>query len=128
MVVRRLLQNSIPSRKIIMPSANELYDEADRLKDEGQFDAAIEKLLELLTVDPTYVVAHSALAVLYGKVNQHAKAVEQAVRVSELEPGDSFSWTALSVTYQRAFAGTNEHRYIQMAEDAMAKSKSMTGH
>jgi len=32
------------------------------------------------------------------------------------------------VTYQRAFAGTNEPKYIQMAEDAMAKSKSMTGH
>jgi len=34
----------------------------------------------------------------------------------------------LSVIYQRAFAATNEHRYIQLAEDAMAKSRSMTGH
>ena len=111
-----------------MTVTNELYNEADRLKDDGQIDAAIEKLHELLALDDRYVLAHSALAVVYGKANQHDKAIEHGVRVSELEPNDSFSWTALSVTYQRAFAGTDEHKYIQMAEDAMAKSKSMTGH
>ncbi len=111
-----------------MTSTNQLYDEADRLKDDGQYEAAIEKLQSLLAIDDGYVLAHSALAVVFGKVNQHDKAIEHGVRVSELEPNDSFSWTALSVTYQRAFAGTNEHKYIQMAEDAMAKSKAMTGH
>ena len=111
-----------------MTKKNELYNEADRLKDGFQFEAAIEKLKELLTIDDRYVLAHSALAVVYGKVNRHDKAIEHAVLASELEPDDSFSWTALSVTYQRAFAGTNEHKYIQMAEDAMAKSKTMTGH
>ncbi len=111
-----------------MTTKNELYNEADRLKDDGQFDAAIEKLNELLAIDDRYVLAHSALAVVYGKVNRHDKAIEHAVLASELEPDDSFSWAALSVTYQRAFAGTDEHKYIQMAEDAMAKSKMMTGH
>jgi len=99
-----------------------------KLKDSGQPEAAVEKLSELLAGDGTYALAYSALAVLYGKLNQHDKAVANAVRVSELVPEDSFSWTALSVIYQRAFAATNEHRYIQLAEDAMAKSKSMTGH
>lgn len=111
-----------------MTTKNELYNEADRLKAGGQFEAAIEKLNELLAIDDRYVLAHSALAVVYGKVNRHDKAIEHAVRASELEPDDSFSWTALSVTYQRAFAGTDEHKYIQMAEDAMAKSKKMTGY
>ncbi len=111
-----------------MTTTSELYDDADRLKDDGQYERAIEKLNELLTINDGYVLAHSALAVVYGKVNQHDKAIEHGVRVSELEPNDSFSWTALSVTYQRAFAGTDEHKYIQMAEDAMAKSQSLTGH
>jgi len=111
-----------------MTSKSELYNEADRLKAGFQFEAAIEKLKELLAIDDRYVLAHSALAVVYGKVKGHDKAIEHAVRASELEPDDFFSWTALSVTYQRAFAGTNEPKYIQMAEDAMAKSKSMTGH
>ncbi|QDU52334.1 tetratricopeptide repeat protein [Gimesia panareensis] len=111
-----------------MTTTSELYDEADRLKDDGQYETAIEKLNELLRIDDSYVLAHSALAVLYGRVNQHDKAIEHGVRVSELEPNDSFSWTALSVTYQRAFAGTDEHMYIKMAEDAMAKAKTLTGH
>ena len=111
-----------------MATTNELYNAAMKLKDSGQSEAAIEKLGELLAENDTYALAYSALAVLYGKLNQHDKAVANAVRVSELAPEDSFSWTALSVIYQRAFAGTNEQRYIMLAEDAMAKSKSMTGH
>ena len=111
-----------------MTTINQLYDEAEVLKDNGQLDAAIEKLNEVLDADESHALAHSALAVLYGKVDQHDKAVEHAVRTSELEPNDSFSWTALSVIYQRAYAGTNNQAFIQMAEDAMAKSQSMTGH
>jgi tetratricopeptide (TPR) repeat protein len=111
-----------------LTTMTELYDEAESLKDDGQYEAAIEKLTELLTADEAHALAHSALAVLYGKVDQHEKAVEHAIRSSELEPDDPFSWTALSVTYQRAYAGTNNHQYIQMAEDAMAKSKMMSGH
>jgi tetratricopeptide (TPR) repeat protein len=106
----------------------ELYDEAERLKYDGQHEAAIDKLLELLAADEAHALAHSALAVLYGKVGQHDKAVEHAIRTSDLEPDDPFSWTALSVVYQRAYAGTNNEQYIQMAEDAMAKSKMMSGH
>lgn len=111
-----------------MTTATELYDQAERLKDNGEHEAAIESLTELLSTDASHALAHSALAVLYGKVNEHEKAVEHAVCVSELAPEDPFSWTALSVTYQRAFAGTNNQQYIQMAEDAMARSKMMTGH
>ncbi len=111
-----------------MTTTTELYDESERLKDDGQYEAAIEKLTEVLTADDAHALAYSALAVLYGKVDQHEKAVAHAIRVSELEPDDPFSWTALSVVYQRAYAGTNNQQYIQMAEDAMAKSKTMSGH
>lgn len=111
-----------------MATTTELYNEGEVLKDSGQLDAAIEKLKEVVATDESHALAHSALAVLYGKVNQHDKAIAHAVRTSELEPTDSFSWTALSVIYQRAYAGTNNQQYIQMAEDAMAKSQSMTGH
>ncbi len=111
-----------------MATTTELYNEAEVLKDDGQLDAAIEKLNEVLAANESHALAHSALAVLYGKVDQHDKAVGHALRTSELEPNDSFSWTALSVIYQRAYAGTNNQAFIQLAEDAMAKSQSMTGH
>ena len=111
-----------------MPTNEELYDQADRLKDEGKFDQAIAKLSELLSQDESYALAHSALAVLYGKTGKHEEAIRHAQRVCALNPNDPFSFTALSVTYQRAFAGTGSHHYIQLAEDAMGRSRMMTGH
>ena len=111
-----------------MADANQLYQEAERLKDEGQFEEAIAKLNDLLSDDPDHTLAHLALAVLYGKVGQHEKAVEHGKRAVELEPNDPFNYTALSVTYQRAWQGTQEPQYIQLAEDAMARSHGMQGH
>jgi tetratricopeptide (TPR) repeat protein len=100
-----------------------LYDEADKLKDAGKLDEAVVKLNEALTADPKYALAHSALAVVLQKLGRHDEAIEHAQRVCELEPDDPFSFTALSVTYQRAFAGTQNMQYIRMAEDAMERSR-----
>ena len=108
-----------------MPSLHELYDEADRLKEAGNFDAAITKLEEIIAQDDDYALAHSALAVLCGKTDRHEDAIRHAKQVCELESEDPFSFTAMSVIYQRAFAGTNQPQYIQLAEEAMAKSHMM---
>lgn len=108
-----------------MATIEETYDQADRLKDEGKLDEAIAKFEEILAQDEAYALAHSALAVVYGKVGKHDEAVGHAKRVCELEPNDAFSFTALSVIYQRAFAGTNRPEYIQLAEDAMARSQML---
>jgi tetratricopeptide (TPR) repeat protein len=100
-----------------------LYDEADKLKDAGKLEEAAAKLSEALVADPTYALAHSALAVVLQKMGRHDEAIEHAEKVCELEANDPFSFTALSVTYQRAFAGTQNMQYIRMAEDAMEKSR-----
>jgi Flp pilus assembly protein TadD len=100
-----------------------LYDEADKLKDEGKLDEAVAKLREALQTDSNYALAHSALAVVLQKLGQHEEAIQHARKACEIEPNDPFSFTALSVTYQRAFAGTNNMQYIRMAEDAMEQSR-----
>ncbi len=110
-----------------MPALHEIYDEADKLKDEGKLDEAVAKFEECLAQDETYVLAHAALGVVLGKLGRHDEAIQHARRVCELEPNDPFSHTQLSVIYQRAFAGTNDHRYIREAEDAMARSQMMRG-
>ncbi len=110
-----------------MATVDALYDEAEQLKDAGQLQEAIDKLSELLAIDANYALAHSALAVLLGKVGKHEEAIEHAQRVCALEPQDPFSFTALSVTYQRAFAGTTQQEYIRLAEDAMARSQMLQG-
>lgn len=100
-----------------------LYDEADKLKADGDLEGAAAKLAEALEADESYALAHSAMAVVQQKLGAHDKAIEHAKRVCELEPGDAFSFTALSVTFQRAYAGTGDTSYIPLAEEAMAKSR-----
>jgi tetratricopeptide (TPR) repeat protein len=100
-----------------------LYDEADKLKDAGKLEEAVEKLNQALSVEPSYALAHSAMAVVLQKLGRHEEAITHARKVCEIEPDDPFSFTALSVTYQRAFAGTNNMGFIRMAEDAMEQSR-----
>jgi len=104
----------------------QLYDEAESLKMAGDLDGAVAKLNEALGVDPGYALAHSALAVVLQRQDKHDEAIAHAEKVTELAPEDPFSFTAMSVTYQRAYAGTNEQAYIQKAEDAMEKSRVLS--
>src|SRR5262249_7156138 len=101
-----------------MADVVELYDEAERLKDDGRLDDAVAKLHEALGVDPKYTLAHAALAVILQKLGKHEEAIEHAQKACELEPNDPFSFTALSVIYQRVFAATNDMKYIHLAEEA----------
>ncbi len=101
-----------------MPTNEELYREYERLKDEGKLDEAAQQLETLLSQDDTFALAHSALAVLYGRLNRHEDAIKHGLRVCELEPNEPFSFTAMSVTFQRAGK-------IPEAEDAMAKARML---
>ena len=108
-----------------MASVNELYKEHEQLKREGKNEEAIAKLEELLKQDEKHVLSHLALAVLYGKVAKHDLAVLHGEKAAEIEPQDTFNWTALSTTYQRAFEGTQDRQYIYRAEDAKARAAQM---
>jgi len=101
-----------------MPTREELYAEADKLKDAGQLEEAANKLLELTSQHPDYALPHSALAVILGRLGRHEQAIEHALKVCELEPNDAFSFTALSVTYQRGGR-------IPEAEEALARAHTM---
>jgi tetratricopeptide (TPR) repeat protein len=109
-----------------MSDVVKLYDEADRLKAEGKLEEAIAKLEESLALNDGYTLAHSALAVILQRQGRHEEAIEHAKRVCQLEPQDPFSYTALSVTYQRAYVGTNELGYIRLAEEAMEQSRILS--
>ncbi len=85
-----------------MPNNVEMYDEAIRLQEAGQIEAAIQKLQELLEQDPNYGLAHAALSVFYGKLARYDEAVEHAEKLCQLEPEDPFSYVALSLICQKA--------------------------
>lgn len=84
-----------------MPTPDELYDRAVELRDGGDKPGAVAKLVEAVTQDSTFAIGHGMLAKLYADLAEADKAIEHARRVVELEPDDAFSYTALSVIYQR---------------------------
>ena len=101
------------------------YNDVEKLIDDEKFEQAISGLTQIVEVDPSFVLAHLALARVYTKTGQHDLAIQHAEKACELEPGDSFNFTALSVTYQRAWAGTQDQQYIAKAEEAMAKAHQL---
>lgn len=101
-----------------MPSPDELYDEAVALRDAGDKPNAIAKLKEAVEADPDHSLSHGLLARLCVDVAMYEDAILHARRVVELEPEDTFSYTALSVIYQRCGR-------IPEAEEAMAKARMM---
>ena len=101
------------------------YNEVEKLIDEEKFEEAIAGLTEIAKEDDSFVLAHLALSRVYTKTGQHDLAIQHGEKACELEPSDSFNFTALSVTYQRAWAGTQEQQYITKAEDAMARAQML---
>ena len=98
-----------------MPTPHELYDEAIRLKDQGDLNAAVVKLREVLAADAGHTDSHSALAVYLQKTGDYEGAIEHAKKVVELLPQDPFSYTQLSVIYMRCGR-------IPEAEEAKARA------
>jgi tetratricopeptide (TPR) repeat protein len=85
-----------------MPTPDQLYDEAIDLRDGGDKPAAIAKLEEAIALNPDFAIGHGMLAKLYVDLAESEKAIFHAKKVVELEPDDTFSYTALSVIYQRS--------------------------
>jgi Tfp pilus assembly protein PilF len=84
-----------------MPTPDQLYDQAVELRDQGDKPGAVAKLEEAVTADPAFAIGHGMLAKLYADLAEVDKAIEHAQKVVELEPEDAFSYTALSVIFQR---------------------------
>lgn len=103
-----------------MPTPDELYAEASKLKTAGKLPEAVALLEEILKTSPDHILTHSALAVHLQKLGRNDEAIAHAKRVTELEPNDPFSYTQLSVICQRCGR-------IQEAEDAMARAHMLQG-
>ena len=101
-----------------MPSVEALYDEGVDLKDQGDRQGAIAKLESAVALDPDHLNSHIMLSKLYVDVAEVDKAVAHARRIVEIEPDDPYSFTVLSVIYQRC-------GMIPEAEDAKYRAVRM---
>ena len=100
------------------------YNDVEKLIDDEKYEDAITGLTEIVADDNSFVLAHILRWLrVYTKTGQHELAVQHGEKACELEPTDPFNFTAMSVTYQRAWAGTQDQQFITKAEDAMAKAQ-----
>lgn len=94
------------------------YDAANRLKEAGDLEGCVAALQEILKTAPDHEQTHMALGVHLQKLGRPEEAIQHAQRVAELNPNDAFSFTQLSVIYQRCGR-------IMEAEDAMARAREL---
>ena len=99
-------------------NADQQYDAANQLKEQGDLEGAVNALKKILETTPDHLHTHLALGVHLQKLGRLEEAISYAVKVTELEPNDAFSYTQLSVIYQRCGK-------ILEAEDAMAKAREI---
>ncbi|MCH2210892.1 MAG: tetratricopeptide repeat protein [Fuerstiella sp.] len=97
---------------------DDLYDVANQLKEDGNLEAAVEALKNIVADFPDHVQSHLALGVHLQKLGQNEAAVAHASKVAKLEPQDAFSYVQLSVVMQRC-------GLIMEAEDAMARAHAI---
>lgn len=109
-----------------MSDTQSLFKEAEKLKDEGKRIEAVDILKKILEIDPNHVLSRLTISRLLTLLDRHEESVEHALKACEIDPNDAFHYTALSVAYQRAFAGTQDRKYIQLAEDAMARANMLS--
>ena len=110
-----------------MPTPDELYREHEKLKAEGKLEEAAARLNEALEQDPKFVDAHLGLAVVYWRLQQIEDSVRHGELACQLAPHDAFNFTALSVTYQRAWQATGDNLFIHKAEEAKARAHMLEG-
>jgi Flp pilus assembly protein TadD len=103
-----------------MPTVDERYDEAIALKETGDLEGSATRLEDILKTDANYALAHSALSVIYGKLERYDEAVSHAQKVCELEADDPFSFVALSLICQKA-------GLLREAETASAQARRIEG-
>jgi tetratricopeptide (TPR) repeat protein len=110
-----------------MSTSSQRYNAAEKLKDAGQLAEAAELVEQLLAEDPNYVLGHMLLGKVYVDLGRFDDAIKHNQIAVELEPNEPLNHSALSVSYQRAWEATRDPRYIQMAEESLARSHRLHG-
>ena len=86
---------------------------------QGRFDDAIAAFQRALALDPLDREALRGLAMAHGQKGDTDGAVAWAVKLTEAAPGETLSWSTLSMLLQK-------QGRIKEAEDAQAKARTLS--
>ena len=104
--------NSMP------PAANYLYQEACSAEYKEDYNTAINKLKEALTIATDDVMILTKLAGVYSELGDYDKALNTYAKVAELKPSDGYIYVSIGSIYE------NLGKY-QEALEAYTKVKEM---
>ena len=97
-----------------MPTSQEQYDDAMFAFSQGDYDAAITKLLALLAVEPEHFDAQLALGMAYYRKGDYTTAIAEGHKAEKLKPIEQLVHTNLSLFYmKRGDKKTAEHHGLQ---------------
>ena len=82
-------------------------------------DGAIAKYEAALEVDPTFVLAWSALGMAHSRKGEIDEAIAAGLKAVELEPDEALGYTNLSIFYQ-------QKGMVPEAEDAKARAMQLS--
>jgi tetratricopeptide (TPR) repeat protein len=108
-----------------LATIKELYNEAEDLRDAGNYEDAIKKCDEILAIDDSYAMAHLALAHIYSGLGKAEDSVRHGERALALDSDDAQTYRVMSIVYRKAYESTQDMSFIQKAEDAMARANMM---
>ena len=108
---------------IVMPTKEEIYDEAVALQQQGNMEEAVGKLQGLAEEEPDYALAHAALSVFFSKLEKYDEAIEHAQKVCDLEPHDPFSFVAMSLICQKGGRLQEAERALMQARMAQVSAQ-----
>lgn len=77
------------------------YKRGLKLFGEGKHAEAVAAYQEALELSPDWLDALHALAMAYMQAGRLDDAIATGKRIVELDPGDAFAYTSLSIFYQR---------------------------
>jgi tetratricopeptide (TPR) repeat protein len=100
----------------IMPSVEQIFDDANGDLAIGELESAVEKYRQCVALDPAFFDGWHALGMALMKVGRFQEAIDAGKKATELRPNDQIAWTSLSLFYNRAGD-------IQAAEAAGTKAK-----
>lgn len=96
-------------------SGKAFYKEGERLREEQQFEAAIEKYSFAIRTEPGLIKAWQARAEVYGLLGKNAERASDLGKAAELDPAEPTYATAAANAYMELDSAARARRYCDMA-------------
>ena len=102
--------------------AQQVFDEAQKFYDSGEYQKAIDSYTEAIRFDPEYEKAYYNRGDAYYDLGQYEKAVKEFTEAIRVDPRCAFAYASRSNAYERLGqhdkADADRRRYLELLLEA----------